>query len=195
MNHNIEHHQGYLYEVLILLSGGLDSVACLDFYINIGRPTAALFIDYQQLAAKEEKRAAQNIADYYGIELLTASWEGVKNKKTGQISARNAFLLISALMEIPENVSTLVLGIHSGTGYIDCTPVFLKQMQQVFDLYSDQKIRITAPFIDWSKVDIWTYAKSHNIPIHLTYSCEQGTNPACGNCLSCLDRMELKTYA
>lgn len=182
-------------EVLILLSGGLDSAACVDFYTDLGRPTVSLFFDYGQLAAMEERKAAQSIADHYAVDLLTVSWNGVQQKGEGKVNARNGFLLMSALMEKPETVTTLVLGIHAGTEYIDCTPEFISQMQTVFDLYSDKKIRIAAPFVDWSKVDIWTYAKSRNIPINLTYSCEKGLSPPCGSCLSCLDKIELNNYA
>lgn len=38
-------------EVLVLLSGGIDSTACLDFYLQLGRPSCALFVDYGQPAA------------------------------------------------------------------------------------------------------------------------------------------------
>jgi len=33
-------------EVLVLLSGGIDSAACIDFYRDFGRPPFGLFVDY-----------------------------------------------------------------------------------------------------------------------------------------------------
>jgi 7-cyano-7-deazaguanine synthase len=45
-----------------------------------------------------------------------------------------------------------------------------------------------APFATWTKQDIIAYCRTRNVPVHLTYSCERGTEPPCGTCLSCKDR-------
>lgn len=182
-------------EVLVLLSGGLDSTACLRFYIDLGRPTCGLFVDYQQPAANREGYAAKAIANHYGISLYTAIWRGQSKKQSGVVAARNAFLLTTALMERPEQVTTIALGIHAGTQYADCSPEFVDQMQSTFDIYSGGTVHIAAPFVDWTKSDIWKYALSDKVPIDLTYSCEAGTTPPCGHCLSCLDRIGFETHA
>lgn len=182
-------------EVLVLLSGGLDSAACLSFYIDLGRPTCGLFIDYQQPVANREGCAARAIADYYDVLLYTAKWSGQSKKQSGIIAARNAFLLIAALMERPEQVTTIALGIHAGTQYADCSQEFVSQMQSTFDIYSGGAVHIAAPFVDWTKADIWAYALSKNVPVDLTYSCEAGPTHPCGKCLSCLDRISLETHA
>jgi hypothetical protein len=46
-------------EVLVLLSGGIDSSACPQFYCEIGRAPAALFVDY---GAGVGTRDARNLA-------------------------------------------------------------------------------------------------------------------------------------
>lgn len=182
-------------EVLVLLSGGLDSAACLSFYIDLGRPTCGLFIDYQQPAANREGRAAKVIADYYDVFLYTAKWSGQSKKRSGIVAARNAFLLTAALMERPEQVTTIALGIHAGTQYADCSPEFVSRMQSTFDIYSEGAVHIATPFEDWTKADIWAYALSKNVPVDITYSCEAGPNHPCGKCLSCLDRIGLEAHA
>lgn len=182
-------------EVLVLLSGGLDSAACLNFYIDLSRPTCGLFIDYQQPAANREGCAAKAIADYYDVFLYTAKWSGQSKKQSGIVAARNAFLLTAALMERPEQVTTIALGIHAGTQYADCSPEFVSRMQATFDIYSGGVVHIATPFEDWTKADIWAYALSRNVPVDLTYSCEAGPNHPCGKCLSCLDRMGLEAHA
>lgn len=181
-------------EVLVLLSGGLDSAACLSFYISLGRPTCGLFIDYQQPAANREGSAAKAIADYYDIFLYTAKWSGQSKKRSGIITARNAFLLTAALMERPKQVTTIALGIHAGTQYADCSPEFVSRMQSTFDIYSGGVVHIATPFESWTKADIWAYALSENVPVDITYSCEAGPHP-CGKCLSCLDRIGLEAHA
>lgn len=182
-------------EVLVLLSGGLDSAACLNFFIDIGRPTSCLFIDYQQPAIKQESCAAKSIANYYDVALYKAQWRGQSVKNSGFIAARNAFLLMAALMECPKQITTVALGIHAGTNYPDCSPAFLDLMQNIFNIYSKGSIRLAAPFVDWKKADIWEYAQSNGIPIDKTYSCEAGQTPTCGHCLSCLDRKEFEAHA
>jgi len=182
-------------EVLVLLSGGLDSAAVLSFFIDLGRPTCGLFIDYQQPAANREGQAAKVIADYYNAALYTAKWRGQSKKQSGIVAARNAFLLTAALMERPEQVTTIALGIHAGTQYPDCSSEFVSRMQSTFDIYSGGTVHIATPFESWVKADIWTYALSKNIPVDLTYSCESGPNRPCGKCLSCLDRIGLETHA
>jgi 7-cyano-7-deazaguanine synthase len=182
-------------EVLVLLSGGLDSAACLSFYKCLNRPTCGLFIDYEQPAANHEYRAAKEIANYYNVFLYTAKWNGQSKKRSGIVAARNAFLLIAALMERPEQVTTIALGIHAGTQYTDCSSEFVSRMQSIFDIYSEGALHIATPFKDWTKSDIWAYAISKNVPVDLTYSCEAGLNQPCGKCLSCLDRKGLEAYA
>ena len=182
-------------EVLVLLSGGLDSAACLSFYIDLGRPTCGLFIDYQQPAAAREGLAAKVIADYYDVFLYTAKWNGQSKKRPGIVEARNPFFLTAALMERPEQVTTIALGIHAGTQYADCSPEFVSQIQSTFDICSGGTVHIATPFVDWNKADIWAYALSKNVPIDLTYSCEAGSNRPCGKCLSCLDRAGLEAHA
>lgn len=66
------------------------------------------------------------------------------------------------------------IGIHSGTNYSDCSELFVDKLQNIFDLYCDGKISIDAPFLEWTKSDIWKFATENDVPIHLTYSCEKG---------------------
>jgi 7-cyano-7-deazaguanine synthase in queuosine biosynthesis len=40
--------------VLVLLSSGIDSAACLDFYIKEKRDVSAIFVDYGQKAKEQE---------------------------------------------------------------------------------------------------------------------------------------------
>lgn len=178
-------------EVLVLLSGGLDSTACLKFYLDLGCSTSALFIDYEQAASDNEYSASKAITNYFNIKLYTASWNGLTKKGNGLINARNAFLLSAALMEKPEDISTIALSIHSGTNYIDCSSEFIQKMQMVYDLYTNGSIHIATPFIEWGKGDIWDYAVRNDVPVNLTYSCELGLQVPCGKCLSCLDREAL----
>lgn len=172
--------------VCVLLSGGIDSTACVHFYSEQKNKISTLYIDYGQLSAYKELKSAEQISKYYGVELKVLKLKGVLTAKKDYIYGRNSFLLATALMEMV-NTNIIALGIHKGTNYIDCNSLFVKEMQDVFDLYTKGIIQIGAPFLNWTKIDIWQYCIQKKIPVHLTYSCEYGKKQPCGKCLSCKD--------
>jgi 7-cyano-7-deazaguanine synthase len=178
-------------KVWILLSGGLDSTACVAFYQDMRFSIEGIFIDYGQVAAKMELRSAKAISKHYQIPLRRLKWAGLQSKGMGLIVGRNMFLLAAAIMELPLSSGILAMGIHAGTDYPDCTPHFVKRVQSIFDLYSKGQIQIGTPFLKWNKKDIWEYALAQKVPVGLIYSCECGSERPCGQCLSCLDREAL----
>ncbi len=176
------------HEVLVLLSGGIDSAACLDFYKELGRPPCALFVDYGQPAARLEADAAKSVAAHYSVPLLSLKWHGCQTKRAGLIPGRNCFLISAAVMERPSSVSVIAIGVHSGTNYPDCSESFLDTMQAALNASEDRSLQLAAPFATWTKPDIIAYCRTRSVPLHLTYSCERGTQTPCGYCLSCKDR-------
>ena len=173
-------------DVLVLLSGGVDSSACASFYKNLGFRVEGLFIDFAQLPAQLEYRAALRVSEQLGIALKRISLTGMPGL-TGKIRGRNAVMLTLALMFFPAKSGIIATGIHSGTPYEDCSEIFAESMQTVFDLYCNGCIKLGTPFLTWTKADIWNYAKGAGVPLHLTYSCEAGTVEPCGSCPSCKD--------
>ncbi len=174
---------------LVLLSGGVDSAACLAFLLE-QTPAEAMFIDYGQAAATQEEASATAIALHYGVALRTIRCVGAAPKQAGLITGRNAFLIFAALLE--SRRSLLATGIHAGTPYWDCKPVFVAAVQSVCDGYTDGRVRLIAPFIEWSKRQIWEFCISWKVPVDLTYSCEAGAPEPCGRCESCRDMEALR---
>lgn len=155
--------------VLVLLSGGIDSATCVEYYMSQGYNVSAIFVDYGQSDAKHEQTAATAIAEYYAIELNQMTVTGCNISK-GYIPARNSMLLCLTLMNFRYEYGIVALGIHANTPYVDCSPEFKRLMQQVFELYEQGRIRIDAPFLSWTKSEIWDYAHMQHVPLHLTYS-------------------------
>jgi 7-cyano-7-deazaguanine synthase len=181
---------------MILLSGGVDSASLLALVRPELGNTApgALFVDYGQPAATCERSAAQALARAYEIPLRLASAD-IGPIATGEVPGRNALLVHLALALAPQGPVSLFLGIHAGTAYVDCTPAFVEVMQASLDLHRAGEVRLAAPFLDWSKTEVYTYARAEGVPLQLTYSCEAGTMPPCGTCLSCSDRRLLDARA
>ena len=54
-------------KAFILLSGGIDSMACVNFYKALNYEVECIFCDYGQPASISEKQASQIIAAYYSF--------------------------------------------------------------------------------------------------------------------------------
>lgn len=176
--------------IMVLSSGGMDSTACIALFARQGIPLVGLFVDYGQSAAEAERLAARAVANHYNVSLHQTRWSGGMPKGSGLIRGRNAFLLLAGLMEMGGRSGTIAIGLHSGTPYYDCSSAFISGMQDLFDGYTDGAVRISAPFLGWTKRQIWEFCQHEEVPIALTHSCEEGSVP-CGHCLSCRDREAL----
>jgi 7-cyano-7-deazaguanine synthase len=174
---------------LVLASGGIDSSALLALARAEGMRPKALFVDYGQAAASAEEAAVAGICSDLGICLQVVRYRS-RHFGAGELRGRNAFLLQTALLEFRAPFGTIMMGIHAGTGYRDCSREFVEVMQRSFDFHAGGSISVAAPFIDWTKGDICRLALALDVPIRRTYSCEAGNVP-CGRCRSCVDRQAL----
>jgi len=155
--------------VLVLLSGGIDSTCCVEYYRSRRCCVSALFVNYGQPQAELEQNAVSAICAYYNIPLREFAILG-SSVSAGYIRARNALLLTLGLMHFGESAGIIALGIHSGTPYADCLPEFTSAMQGVFNLYENGNVRIDTPFLTWTKQEILLFARANTVPLHMTYS-------------------------
>lgn len=174
--------------VLVLLSGGLDSTACIHYYLNQNFKVNAIFIDYGQKAKQKEFNSATLIADHYGVQIDCLKFSSMQDFSEGEIKGRNAFFVLAVLLAYPTNKGLISMGIHSGTPYYDCSELFIKNMNSILDGYTSGQVHLDIPFLKCDKRMIFNYCKDNEVPIELTYSCQNGTDPPCGVCSSCLDR-------
>jgi 7-cyano-7-deazaguanine synthase len=174
---------------VVLLSGGVDSAAALSLAREGERNVTALFIDYGQPAASRERIASGLVATHYGISGRHVSCNGM-HFGPGEIRGRNALLVHMALLSLVQQSGRIILGIHAGTPYRDCSPEFVRVMQDSLDFHTGGRVSLVAPFIDHSKSEVYGIARRLGVPVGLTYSCEAGNEP-CGGCLSCRDRQAM----
>ena len=171
---------------LVLASGGVDSSTLLWLLAEQDLAPSALFVDYGQAAAEAESAAVARVCKAVGAPLRNVGYSGM-SFGSGEIRGRNAYLLHTALIEFPASSGVVALGIHAGTGYADCSPEFVDVMQRSYDFHTGGAINIVAPFLNWTKQQVYALAGQLDVPLEQTYSCESASRP-CGKCRSCLDR-------
>ncbi len=175
----------------VLMSGGIDSVACAHLLRSRGQLVSGLFVDHGQAAAYCEAKAVAAIEGHLALPIQRISLSGVEPLGVGELVGRNAFLIFTAMFATRARPGLLVLGLHAGTPYFDCSEAFISAISKLVSEHTDGRVSVVAPFLTWTKRDVFDYFCSTEIPIAITYSCEVGTEPPCGMCASCRDRKVL----
>jgi 7-cyano-7-deazaguanine synthase len=175
----------------VLFSGGLDSTACAHLLRTRGFDVMGLYIDFGQAAANAERGAVATLREKLSLKVSYLRLSGFGQQFAGELPGRN-MLLISAANFFANGSSCVIgTGIHSGVPYYDCSEAFLAAANQLISAQSDGRVSVISPFAQWSKRDIYEYARAETLPVGDTYSCEQGSLPVCGICASCRDRKGL----
>jgi len=202
--------------VVVAVSGGMDS--CVTAAIaNENYQLAFAHINYGQRTEKRELRAFNDIADFYGIkERLVIDYTHLSkiggssltdtnikvtiadlNKDSipnSYVPFRNANIL-SACVSWAEvlNAKAVLIGAvyEDSSGYPDCRPEFFSTFEKMIDLGTkpETKIKIETPIIHLSKAEIIKKGIELKAPLHLTWSCYQNEDIACGICDSCALRL------
>lgn len=76
------------------------------------------------------------------------------------------------------------------SGYWDCTSEFLHNVNNVYNLNRKNKIVIYAPFMTWSKERVIKEGIDLQVDFTQTHTCYEGTEVACGECVSCSARIK-----
>lgn len=194
-------------KAIVLFSSGLDSTTVLYYAINKGYDCSCLIFDYGQKHNKEVQNAsnfAKSLGLNYHIIKLSIPWESSsltnKNKKIPEhktikkglipstyVPGRNTIFL-SYAVSYAETIKAkkIFLGINAVdfSSYPDCTPQYLKSMQQVMKALNN-KIEIVAPIEKLSKAQIIKLGAKLKVPYEKTWSCYNGKTKPCGKCDSC----------
>lgn len=182
------------------MSGGMDSIA-LAFW---KRPHIAFTVNYGQLGAQGEMRAARIISQELNIqhEIISidcsklgsgelAGNPQLENAPTPEWWAfRNQLLLtLAGMKSIILGVETLIFGSVKTDSYADSSPAFFEKIGAVFAM-QEGNIEIITPAINISTVEL---VRSSNIPRSLlawSHSCHI-SDYACGYCNGCIKHLEV----
>jgi 7-cyano-7-deazaguanine synthase len=179
-------------KVTVLCSGGTDSASCIHFLKDRGYTVSGVFVDFGQAAAGQEYRSVTRISSYFSIPLTIVHAAANQTFGSGELIGRNPFLIFCALFLGKCHEGLLALGIHAGTPYFDCSPAFVSRLEPLVLECTDGRVSVIAPFLHWSKDDVYSYFVNAKIPLSTTYSCEAGSDPPCSRCASCKDRARLE---
>lgn len=201
---------------VVAVSGGMDScvtAAIANQYYNL----AFAHINYGQRTEKRELKAFNDIADYFKVKerlvidythlskiggssltdkSISISKADLENKTipTSYVPFRNANIL-SACVSWAEVLKAKAIFIgavyEDSSGYPDCRPDFFSAFEKMIDLGTkpETKIKIETPIVHLSKSEIVKKGIELSAPLHLTWSCYQNEEKACGVCDSCALRL------
>ena len=202
---------------ICLVSGGMDSCVTAAIAQQENDELAFLHVSYGQRTEQRERESFDALADHFNVGLrLVISLEhlariGGSSLTDEAIPVTTANLTSSAIPSsyVPFRNSHLLaaavswgevigaLSIYIGavaedsSGYPDCRPEFYDAFQNVIDLGTKPETRITirTPVIHLKKSEIVQKGVDLGAPLHLTWSCYQESQLACGKCDSCALRL------
>jgi 7-cyano-7-deazaguanine synthase len=200
-----------------LLSGGMDSCVTAAIARKENDEVAFLHISYGQRTEQRERRAFNEISDYFQTKLrLAVSIEhlsriggssltdyqipvssanlGSQGIPSSYVPFRNShFLSIATSWAEVIRASRIYIGAvaEDSSGYPDCRPEFYAAFQRVIELGTKPQIalEIRTPIIALTKREIVLRGQSLGAPLELTWSCYQESEQACGACDSCALRL------
>ncbi|MGV1803546.1 7-cyano-7-deazaguanine synthase QueC [Agrobacterium vitis] len=203
-------------KILVVCSGGLDSVSLADKMAVEHELIGLISFDYGQRHKKELDFAAlaakrlgvpHQIIDMTNIGAsLTGSAltddldvpDGHYAEETMKITVvpnRNAIMLAIAFgVAAAKKADAVALAVHGGDHFIypDCRPGFIDafQIMQAHALEGYADVKLLAPFVTVSKADIVTEGAKYGTPFEQTWSCYKGGARHCGRCGTCVERRE-----
>ncbi|BCH58389.1 7-cyano-7-deazaguanine synthase [Agrobacterium vitis] len=203
-------------KILVVCSGGLDSVSLADKMAAEHELIGLISFDYGQRHKKELDFAAlaakrlgvpHQIIDMTNIGAsLTGSAltddldvpDGHYAEETMKITVvpnRNAIMLAIAFgVAAARKADAVALAVHGGDHFIypDCRPGFIDAFQtmQAHALEGYANVKLLAPFVTVSKADIVTEGTKYGTPFEQTWSCYKGGARHCGRCGTCVERRE-----
>ncbi len=200
---------------VVLLSGGMDSVAAL--YDTVQRTTVAATLSFHYgskhndreipFAAYHSKRFGvphltiplDFIGKHFASDLLGSGgdiprghYEEESMKKT-VVPFRNGIMLaVAAGFAESKEARALVIAAHAGDHaiYPDCREDFMRAMGDAMRLGTYAGIELTRPFIHLTKAQIAARGAELGVDFARTWSCYVGGETHCGECGTCVERRE-----
>jgi 7-cyano-7-deazaguanine synthase len=207
-------------KALVILSGGMDSSILLHYVakeLNYDEVYAITFnygqriireiecAKYQAKVCKVKEHKIVNMDFFRDISTMSAltntnlaipkARDDIGNAQPlSYVPFRNLLLLTTAA-GWAESIGASDL--HYGavqtddfSGYWDTTSLFLNKVNDVYNLNRKNSIKVNAPFMSYSKDLVVKKGIDLQVDFRQTHTCYEGTDPACGECVSCSARIK-----
>lgn len=205
-------------KVIVLLSGGMDSLVCAGLATKEHTNVYALHMNYGQKTSARERISFDEICSHYNIPLerrkiidmtflkqiggssltdesiAVKKYEGDSNViPDSYVPFRNSIILSLAVSwaEVVGATKLYIGANHEDSpGYPDCRPSYYEAFNKVIKEGTKAgNIEILTPVISMKKRDIVLKGKELNVPFELSWSCYKSSAKACGQCDSCALRL------
>ncbi|MDI6452844.1 7-cyano-7-deazaguanine synthase [Peloplasma aerotolerans] len=197
------------YDLVLLMSGGLDSTVLFYDLISKGMRVLPLFLDYGQHCVETELRTLKkvltevyiedlhiiNIADVYrdsdSVMIKERNlWEKQISEKDMYLPYRNLLFMTIAVSFAQSNQVNKVYSAFINSNHakeIDCSTDFFKMLNNM--LSDIGYVNIELPYKNMTKVDVLRRGIQLNAPLSITYSCQVNSTNPCGSCPNCVERL------
>ena len=201
--------------VVVLCSGGMDSVTALHWAARHHEVMAVLSFDY---GSKHNHREIPFAAEHArnlqlphevvrldfveqrftsallrsGGDIPDGHYEAATMKQT-VVPFRNAIMLsIATGLAESRGATGLVIAAHGGDHaiYPDCREAFMQAMGTAMRHGTYAGIELLRPFIAWNKAQIAVEGTRLGVNYARTWSCYMGGRIHCGQCGTCVERRE-----
>jgi 7-cyano-7-deazaguanine synthase len=202
-------------KVVVLVSGGMDSVTALYDAMERHEVVGAVTFDYGSKHNPREIPEAQYHCRKLGVPLeviplefmgrlfksdLLASGGAIPDGHYEEATMRRTVvpfrngILLSVAGGLAESLEAegLVIAAHSGDHaiYPDCREAFMRAMGNAIRLGTYVQVELLRPFIAMTKVDIAKRGAELGVDFSRTWSCYKGGEIHCGTCGTCVERRE-----
>ncbi|MCY3766267.1 MAG: 7-cyano-7-deazaguanine synthase [Gemmatimonadetes bacterium] len=188
--------------IVPLVSGGLDSTLVSVMAKEEGAELFPLFIDYGQLAVRNEWEACKRLHSQFGLPPVTymdmsgfgktissgLTDSSLRINEDAFLPGRNLlFVLAGAAHAIDVQANSIALGLLNPADHIfpDQTKQFLEECERIIQVAMGSRILVLAPLLELSKRDVLLLASKRGIT--QTYSCHAGSEEPCGVCIACIE--------
>ena len=201
--------------VVVLVSGGLDSVTALYDAAEKSDVLAGVSFDYgakhnarelpeaawhcRQLGIEHRVIELPFVESLFKSDLLESGgtipdghYEEATMRSTVVPFRNGVILAIAAGFAESRGAQGLVIAAHSGDHaiYPDCREVFMQAMSEAIRLGTYARLELIRPFIALVKMDIVRRGLALGIDFARTWSCYKGGTIHCGTCGTCVERRE-----
>lgn len=202
-------------KVVVLVSGGMDSVAALYHAQEEHEVVGALSFDYgskhnhkeipfaahhcERLGVPHRVIKLSFINELFASDLLQSGgaipdghYEELTMKQT-VVPFRNGIMLsISGGYAESVEANGLIIAAHAGDHaiYPDCREAFMKAMGDAIRLGTYAEVQLLRPFISLTKAQIAGRGHELGVDFSKTWSCYKGKDIHCGTCGTCVERRE-----